>query len=125
MHELSMADGILKASLKTAEENNATEILEITIELGKMTLLNPEQLKFLISVLVEDTIAKNAKLNIIDIPIEVECKDCDFKGNINSDDLDHYSPIIECPNCSSNSLNIFNGKECTVKNVVIETHDDD
>ncbi|MGL6297929.1 MAG: hydrogenase/urease maturation nickel metallochaperone HypA, partial [Methanobacteriaceae archaeon] len=78
MHELSMADGILKASLKTAEENNATEILEITIELGRMTLLNPEQLKFLIGVLVEDTIAKNAKLNIIDIPIEVECKDCDF-----------------------------------------------
>ncbi|MGL4670545.1 MAG: hydrogenase maturation nickel metallochaperone HypA [Methanobacteriaceae archaeon] len=124
MHELSMADGILKASLKTAEENDATEILEVTIELGKMTLLNPEQLTFLLSVLCEDTIAKNAKFNIVEIPIEIECKDCDFTGDINSDDLDHYIPIIECPNCSSKRLNVLNGKECSVKNVIIEKPDD-
>ena len=34
MHELSMAQGIINAVLDTAKENNATEVNEVTIEVG-------------------------------------------------------------------------------------------
>ncbi len=47
MHELSMADAMVKTVLDVAEKNDATEIIEVTIEVGKLTMLNPEQLKFL------------------------------------------------------------------------------
>ncbi len=33
MHELSMAQGILNAVLETAEQNSATEVTEIVIEI--------------------------------------------------------------------------------------------
>ena len=46
MHELSMADAMVKTVLDVAEKNDATEIIEVTIEVGKLTMLNPEQLKF-------------------------------------------------------------------------------
>ena len=35
MHELSMAQGIINAVLETAEANNATEVNEVTVEVGR------------------------------------------------------------------------------------------
>ena len=124
MHELSMADGILKAVIANAEKSGATEVIEVTIEIGKLALLNPEQLKFLLDVLTEDTIANNAKFIMEEIPIEIECKECDYIGIAQGDDIDHYTPIVECPKCESKLVNVTNGKDCIVKNIVVEKPDD-
>ena len=123
MHELSMADGILKAILENAQKNEATEVLEVTIEIGKMALLNPEQVLFMLDVLSEDTIVSNAEFTIEEIPIEIQCSQCGFEGKVDTDDLDHYTPIVECPKCENKRLTITNGKDCTVKNILIETGD--
>jgi len=124
MHELSMADGILKAVIANAEENNATEVIEVTIEIGKLALLNPEQVKFMLDVLSENTIANGAKFIMEEIPIEIECKECNYVGIAYGDDLDHYTPIVECPNCESKLVEVTNGKDCIVKNIIIEKPDD-
>ena len=63
MHELSMAQGIINAVIDTAESNNATEVNEVTIELGRLAMVNPEQLKFILGVLVENTIVEDAEIN--------------------------------------------------------------
>ena len=62
MHELSMAQGIINAVIDTAESNNATEVNEVTIELGRLAMVNPEQLKFILGVLVENTIVEDAEI---------------------------------------------------------------
>lgn len=124
MHELSMADGILKAVLENAQKNEATEVLEVTIEIGKMALINPEQVKFMLDVLTEDTIANKANFIIEEVPIEIQCSKCGFEGEANSDDLDHYTPMVECPKCENKRLSIVNGKDCIVKNIIIEKPDD-
>ena len=124
MHELSMADGILKAVLENAQKNEATEVIEVTIEIGKMALINPEQVKFMLDVLKEDTIAKTAKFLIEEIPVEIQCSKCGFEGEANSDDLDHYTPMVECPDCENKRVTILNGKDCIVKNIIIEKPDD-
>ncbi|MDR0900519.1 MAG: hydrogenase maturation nickel metallochaperone HypA [Methanobrevibacter sp.] len=125
MHELSMADGILKAVLSNAEENDATEVIEVTVEMGRMALLNPEQVKFMLGVLSEDTIAKDAKFIIEDIPIEIECQECSYSGKVEDEDLDHYTPVVVCPKCDTNRIAITNGKDCIVKNIIIEKPDDE
>ena len=60
MHELSMAQGILNAVLDTAEANDAIRVTDMIIEIGKLAMLNPEQLKFMLGVLCKDTIAEDA-----------------------------------------------------------------
>ena len=80
MHELSMAQGIINAVLDTANENNATEVNEVTIEVGRLAMINPEQLQFILGVLIENTIMEDAKINFNEIPVEMECYDCNFKG---------------------------------------------
>ena len=124
MHELSMAQGIINAVLETAQTNDATEVTEIYIEVGKLAMLNPEQLRFLLDVLVENTIAENAKIDISEIPITVNCPECGYNGIGNVDDSDHYAPIIKCPKCDNLRISILGGKDCIVKNIVVEKPDE-
>ena len=37
----------------------------------------------------------------------------------------HYAPIVDCPKCGNKRISILNGKDCIVKNIVIEKPDDD
>ena len=124
MHELSMAQGIINAVLDTAEANNATEVNEVTVEVGRLAMINPEQLQFILGVLVENTIIEDAEIKFEEIPAEIDCLDCDFHGDAILDDSDHYAPIVRCPECDSLSVDILNGKDIVVKNIVIENPDD-
>ena len=76
MHELSMANSMVEAILDTAKKNNAIKITEAILEVGELTMLNPEQLRFMMDILREDTIFEDAEIIINMIPIEVECEDC-------------------------------------------------
>ncbi len=125
MHEFSMAQGILNAVLETAEENNATKVTDIVIQIGKLAILNPEQLTFMLNVLIEDTIAENANIVIEDVDVEIKCYNCDYEGIGDVDDSDHYLPMILCPKCESHRVNVLNGKDVTIKNISIEKEDED
>ena len=125
MHQLSMAQGILNAVLETAEANDAIKVTDMVIEIGKLAMLNPEQLKFMLGVLCKDTIAENAEIVIEDIDVEIKCYNCDFEGIADIDDSDHYAPMILCPKCESHRVEVLNGRDVTVKNISIEREDDD
>ena len=125
MHELSMAQGILNAVIETAESNNATEVNEVTIELGRLAMVNPEQLKFILGVLIENTIVEDAEIKFEEIPVEIDCRECEFHGSAILDDKDHYAPMVRCPECDSLAVEILNGRDIVVKNIVIEKPEDD
>lgn len=123
MHELSMADAIVKTILDAAEKNQAEEILEVTIEVGKLTMLNPEQLRFLLDVLAENTLLEGAEIIIDEVPVEIKCHSCDYTGSTDLDDSDHYLMIVKCPKCDERNIEIISGQECNVKNIRIEKPD--
>ncbi|MCQ2738115.1 MAG: hydrogenase maturation nickel metallochaperone HypA [archaeon] len=123
MHEFSMAQGILNAVLETAEANDADKVTDIVIEIGRLAMLNPEQLKFMLDILVEDTIAAEANIVLEDIDVEIKCYNCDYEGIGDVDDSDHYAPMILCPKCESHRVNVLNGKDVTVKTISIEKED--
>lgn len=125
MHELSMADAMVKTVLDVAEKNDAIEILEVTIEVGKLTMLNPEQLKFLLDVLVENTMLEGAEINIVELPVEVKCNSCEFTGSADMDGSDHYLAIVKCPECGERNVEVTAGRECNVKNIKIEKEEDE
>ena len=120
MHELSMAQAIVDTVIDAAQKNNATEVVEVTIEVGMLTMLNPEQLKFLLDVIVEDTLLADAEIIIEDVPVEIDCRSCDYTGLANTDGSDHYLSIVKCPQCDERNVEILTGKECNVKTIKIE-----
>ncbi len=125
MHELSMADAMVKTVIDVAEKNNATEVIEVTIEVGKLTMLNPEQLKFLLDVLVENTLLEDAEINIVEVPVEMECNLCNYTGSADMDGSDHYLTIVKCPECGERDVTITAGRECNVKTIKIEKEDEE
>ena len=126
MHEFAMAQGIFNTVLETAQANDAIEVTEMVIEIGKLAMLNPEQLKFMLGVMLEgEELTKNAKMIINTIDVEIKCHNCGFEGIGNVDDSDHYAPMILCPKCESHRVQVINGKDITVRSISIEKEDDE
>lgn len=125
MHELSMAQAIVDTVLDAAQKNEAHDVLEITIEIGQLTMLNPEQLKFLLGVITEGTLLEGSEIIIEEIPVEIECQACDFKGQANTEGSDHYLTIVLCQECGGGNVEVTRGRECNVKNIRIEKVDED
>ena len=76
MHELAMATSMVEAIINTAEKNDAIRITQAVLDVGELTMLNPEQLRFMMDVIREDTIFEDAEIIINMIPIEIECDKC-------------------------------------------------
>ena len=125
MHEFATAQKIVRTCVTVAIKNNAKVINEILLELGELTFVNPEQLKFVFKVAADNTIAKNANLNIINKPGEIECLDCGYKGGLKyEEDRPEFHTMaalftLDCPKCNSKNTKIISGRELTIKNIKV------
>jgi hydrogenase nickel incorporation protein HypA/HybF len=120
MHEYSTAKGILETVLAVAFENKAKRVTEVNLEIGILTMLNPEQLEFSFHILSENTIAEDAKLNIAKLPMNLNCRGCGYKGEISSDKIGESPDVIEllkCPRCGSADTEVDEGRNCNIKNI--------
>lgn len=124
MHELSMASSVLDVILEKAREENATKIYEITIEIGELLFLNPEQFQFCMELVIENTMAEGATLTITVKPSKLKCKVCGnvFDWKTSPDDYIAF-PILQCK-CGSKDLEIMEGRELNIVSIRIEKPDD-
>lgn len=126
MHELAMATSMVEAIIDTAEKNDAIKITQAVLDVGELTMLNPEQLRFMMNVIREDTIFEDAEIIINMIPIEIECDKCGFKGKSKTDEnMDHLMAVAKCPKCDNTRINIIEGRECSIKTIKIEKEDEE
>jgi len=72
---------IVQTVLEAAKERGADKVLEINLEVGRLTFLNPEQLEFAFKVISEGTIAEGAKLKIRSVEPKVRCLRCGYMGS--------------------------------------------
>lgn len=113
MHELSIASSIVDIANEYVEKNGGGNILEIEIEIGRLSGVVLDALKFASEVAFENTVLANAKSILIEIPAIAKCDDCQ---NIFEVD-DHYSP---CPQCQSFRSTLIEGQELKVKSILID-----
>lgn len=120
MHELSISQSIAKTVLEKASEQRARNILSVEIELGELTLLNPEQVEFWLEEIFKKTPAKDAKIRIQRIHPQIKCQDCQWQGKIDTKDDPLYHAYFfnpRCPQCGSSALDIKKGRECLVRRI--------
>ena len=113
MHELSIATDLINTAIATAKQNNAKKVLSITVEIGELALVNPEQLAFMYEVLTEENVLKGSKLNIVTVPAVMECEHCGYKGPVE----DKYT--CACPKCGL-TLRAVEGRDICLKTMEIE-----
>ncbi len=112
MHEMAIAEGILKIAFDCAEENFSKKINRITLQIGEMSGVEIEALNLSFEVLTKKTIAEGAELEIKKIPIVGECNKC---GKIFH--VEHYN--FFCPECDG-ILILKSGRELQVESIDME-----
>lgn len=110
MHESGIAYDIYATAKRAAEDNAATLVKAIHVDVGSMAMVNPEQVEFMFNTfIVDDALFKGTKLIFNTILPLAECS-CGYKG----------PEIFVCPTCGK-LPHMVQGKEILVKNIEIET----
>lgn len=113
----AMLNSILE-SIKREEENKNIKIKKVKkiyLEIGELTFINLEQLKFAFEVIAENTICKNAEIIAKYIKPKCKCLKCGYEGEPVVEDI-----LVYCPKCKSISLKLTGGKDFNISKVEID-----
>ena len=122
MHEFSVMNQIVNAVLHEVKNHNVKSVDEVYLEIGELTFLGHEQMRFAYQILTEKNILKGSKIIISEKKAKIKCSQCDYNGKIKYeyDPSFHFSlPTFTCPKCN-NPVDIVEGKECIIRRMVAE-----
>jgi hydrogenase nickel incorporation protein HypA/HybF len=126
MHEVSVMADLIEAIKKELERYDVISVKEVSLTVGRLTNLGPEQLEFAYEIMSKDSILEGSKLNIKEEEVEVRCSQCGYEGPVKNMDVGEEAhfivPILSCPKCSS-AVMITAGKSCCVRSIDIEEAD--
>jgi hydrogenase nickel incorporation protein HypA/HybF len=112
MHELTIAQSILALAEKAAPMNDAV-ITSVGLQIGELSGVEIEPLKFALSIIKEDTILQQADLDIEVIKGEAECTECKTVFPM------HYFGS-SCPKCGSYFAKVLKGRELKILNIIVD-----
>ncbi|MBC8357928.1 MAG: hydrogenase maturation nickel metallochaperone HypA [Candidatus Aminicenantaceae bacterium] len=113
MHELSIVANLFEVLEEKAKENKAKKILSINLKVGALSGVVPEFLETAFNIYKKDTIAAEAKLNIEEVPLRVQCQKCG--AEIVKNDF-----VFICEKCDSRELKTLSGTELLLEKVEME-----
>lgn len=113
MHELSIAQSILSIAENATPKDHPVVVTGIGVQIGELSGVEIEPLKFALSIIKENTVLEKADLNIEIVQGEAECTQCKTIFPM------HYFGSC-CPNCGSYFVNILKGREMKVLNISVD-----
>jgi hydrogenase nickel incorporation protein HypA/HybF len=113
MHEVGIAQGLMKIIEDTARKHGSSHVSEVRVRIGKLSACVPESLDFAFGVVTEGTVAEGAKLNIEVVPARGRCDTCNI-------DFDVKELIFLCPQCQQITTHIVSGKELEIAEIEVE-----
>jgi hydrogenase nickel incorporation protein HypA/HybF len=117
MHELSVAQSIVSIAENAAPKTPDTTITSIHLQIGELSGIELEPLRFAFSIIKKDTILEHAELDIELVRGEAECPQCKTVFPM------HYYGA-SCPTCGNYFIHVSKGREMKVINLVVDEHED-
>lgn len=139
MHETSIALSILAAVEDAFRETpGAKRVTKIRLQIGMLSLVDPEALRFALQVVARDTPAEGAEIEIEMVKPRFRCNKCGYEWEPDDKDIKkisedpqlstlvHINPdvlteYLTCPRCGSNDVEIIRGKGVVLHSIDIET----
>jgi hydrogenase nickel incorporation protein HypA/HybF len=113
MHEMSLAEGILQLVEETARREAATRVKLVVLEIGRLSMVEPDALRFCFDAVARGTLAEGAALDIEEVPGAGWCMQCAATVPMG----ERYAT---CPTCGSHQLQATAGSEMRVREIEIE-----
>jgi hydrogenase nickel incorporation protein HypA/HybF len=112
MHELSVAEEIINIANQYIPAGNKSKVLSVKVEIGKLSNILTDSLKFCFDALTSDTNLKGARLVVEEIPVIVRCENC---GHI----TEVEKVLFQCGVCESSKVKLETGNELKVTEIEI------
>ena len=104
MHELGIADGIVQICAERAED---ARVIRVRVEIGELTAVLPDALRFCFDVCARGTVVEGAVLEIDETPARAVCGHCAREVVLSR-------PAGRCA-CGCANLRVIAGEELKVK----------
>jgi hydrogenase nickel incorporation protein HypA/HybF len=115
MHEFGIATEIVNVVQETVESRPVKRLISVTVEVGQLAMVNPEQLKFSFEMITEGGPFEGAKMRVETLPAVAKCK-CGFEGALGDEDY-------VCPKCGG-MYELLSGRGICIKNLEVELEDE-
>jgi hydrogenase nickel incorporation protein HypA/HybF len=109
MHELGITQNIVAIA---AEYANGTPVKRVTLEVGQLTAVLPEAIRFCFDVCCQGTVLAGAQLEIVEKPGRGRCRTC-------GTEIALTVPFGVCT-CGCRDLQIVQGEELSIKELETE-----
>jgi len=114
VHELSLIASCFDVLEERAREHGATRVVQVVLKVGVMSGVVPDLLESAFDIYKKGTIAGDARLEIVVVPVKLRCPDCG--GEAVREDTD-----FSCAGCGSRRVEIVEGREIVVERIELET----
>lgn len=108
MHELGLAEDILRKIKEKAKNSDLSKVSYAKILIGETLVSDRPELEQLFSMISTGTLAEGMKLDITISPLKAICGNCQKE----------FNPKVirfDCPSCGSGSIKITSGKELIIE----------
>lgn len=109
MHELSLTQAVVDAIV---DRMGDAEIECVRLEIGKLSGVVVDSIRFCFDLVAEGTIVQGARLEIEEPPGHARCRDC-------STEFDVDDPIVLCPACESANVDVLSGRDMRIRSVEV------
>lgn len=115
MHEFSLASGIVDVVTETVKSQPVKRLISVTVEVGQLAMVNPEQLKFSFEIITEGGPFEGSEMIVETLPAVAKCA-CGFEGALGDEDY-------VCPKCGG-FYELLSGRDICVKHLEVELEDE-
>ncbi|WP_315700798.1 MULTISPECIES: hydrogenase maturation nickel metallochaperone HypA [unclassified Bradyrhizobium] len=113
MHEMALCQGIVEIVEQEARKGAFSKVKTVWLEIGALSHVAPEALRFCFEAVTARTVAQGAALEIIAQPGTAWCLNCSQSVEI----AQRYEP---CPSCGSYQLQVTGGEDMRVRELEVE-----
>jgi hydrogenase nickel incorporation protein HypA/HybF len=113
MHEMSLCEGVLQILEESARQQGFSRVKKVWLEIGRLSGVEVEAMRFCFEVVVRGTLADGAHLEILETPGEGWCLDCGRTVAVHR----RFDP---CPGCGGYHVQVTGGDEMRVKELEVE-----
>ena len=112
MHEISLLENVREILQDHAKSQNFRQITKITLEIGKLSCVEPDALRFGFDVVMKDSLAEKAELILTEVDGVGLCDKCGKQVIMET----LYDPCVACGNPF---VTVTQGSEMKIKDLVV------
>ena len=113
MHEMSLCESIVRTLEEQAGVQDYRRVRTVWLEIGALAGVEPRALRFGFDVVTRGTLAEQARLEIVGLPGEAWCFDCQQTVEV----AQRFDP---CPRCQGFRLQVTGGDQMRIKELEVE-----